>query len=128
GKEDYYVFNDWNALMTYADAGADNDVARGLAGLQQSLREPSINAVMVREVGMPVCRAFAAFARGDYAQAVHDLFGVRAHAQRFGGSHAQRDILDLTLLEAARRDGQEKLVRGLLAARKSARVFRPESK
>ena len=35
---------------------------------------------------------------------------MRPIAHRFGGSHAQRDVIDLTLIEAARLDGQ-----GLLA-------------
>ena len=34
---------------------------------------------------------------------------VRDMASRFGGSHAQRDVLTLTLIEAARRSGQQVL-------------------
>jgi len=43
----------------------------------------------------------------------------RAH--RFGGSHAQRDVLDLTLIEAARRAGMETLAEGLVAERVAVR-------
>jgi hypothetical protein len=70
-----------------------------------------------REVGLPTCRGFAAFARGDYAAALDELFGVRPFAQRFGGSNAQRDILDWTLIEAATRAGQHSLGRSLVQAR-----------
>jgi hypothetical protein len=42
---------------------------------------------------------------------------VRNQAQRFGGSHAQRDLLDLTLIEAALRDGQRALAQALAAER-----------
>jgi hypothetical protein len=42
---------------------------------------------------------------------------LRAIANRFGGSHAQRDVLDLTLIEAALRSGQPALARALVAER-----------
>ena len=60
--------------------------------------------------------------QGDLA---HALFGeaadliasVRDIAHRFGGSHAQRDILSLTLIDAARRAGRASLARHVLAER-----------
>jgi len=48
------------------------------------------------------------------------LRDVRNGAARFGGSHAQRDLLDLTLIAAARRDGQTALERALIAERAAA--------
>jgi hypothetical protein len=44
---------------------------------------------------------------------------VRAHSQRFGGSHAQRDILQLTATEAALRAGRRSLARALIGERLS---------
>ena len=38
---------------------------------------------------------------------------VRYRAQAFGGSHAQRDIVHRTLIEAALRDGQHGLSQAL---------------
>ena len=46
---------------------------------------------------------------------------MRSGAHRFGGSHAQRDVLDLTLMEAAPRGGMEALARGLEAERVALR-------
>jgi hypothetical protein len=46
---------------------------------------------------------------------------VRNSAARFGGSHAQRDVLDLTLIAAARAAGEGSLERALLAEREAAR-------
>ena len=57
--------------------------------------------MMSREVGLPFARAVAAFGRGEYATVVDELLPMRGHANRFGGSHAQRDIVHLTLVEAA---------------------------
>jgi hypothetical protein len=46
-----------------------------------------------------------AFHRGAYDQAVALLQPVRFDLWRIGGSHAQRDIVDWTLTEAAVRGG-----------------------
>ena len=56
---------------------------------------------MAREVGLPLMRGLLALARGDADAAVDLLYPVRTLARSFGGSHAQRDLIDLTLLAAA---------------------------
>jgi hypothetical protein len=50
---------------------------------------------------------------------------VRHIAHRFGGSHAQRDILDLTLIEAAFRAGETRLNAALAAERLAAKPASP---
>jgi hypothetical protein len=67
----------------------------------------------------------AAFSDGDHAQCVALLRPVRHRAHRFGGSHAQRDLLDLTLIEAALRAGDQSLARGLTAERLAVRPRSP---
>ena len=52
---------------------------------------------------------------------------IRAIAHRFGGSHAQRDLLDLTLIEAALRSGDGALARALTTERSMARPDSPLS-
>ena len=61
------------------------------------------NHGMAREVGLPLMRGLLAFARGDDDAAADLLYAARGEAQRFGGSHAQRDLIDQTLLAAAAR-------------------------
>jgi hypothetical protein len=59
-----------------------------------------------------------AFRRLDaYGQAVDLLRDLRLIAHRFGGSHAQRDVLALTLVEAALRGGARNLAKALTAER-----------
>ncbi len=58
-------------------------------------------AETTRRVGLPACRALIAFGRGDYTRAISLLARLPALAHRIGGSHAQRDVLHLTLLQAA---------------------------
>ena len=42
-----------------------------------------------------------AYASGDADEACRLLYPLRTVAHRFGGSHAQRDLIDQTLLAAA---------------------------
>jgi len=97
-----YPFNDWHAAMAYMNAGRDADVARLLAPLESRRNEVDH---WIAEIGQPLIRGFQAFHRKDYVQAVELLHPTRYIANRFGGSHAQRDIIDWTLTEAALRGG-----------------------
>ncbi|AUA55410.1 Uncharacterised protein [Achromobacter spanius] len=117
GGTGYYAFNDVHALMAYL--GASNDAAaQQLIGAMEAAAESSgTNAMMTRAVGLPVAHALVAFARQDYALAADLLRDVRLIAHRFGGSHAQRDVLALTLVEAALRDGARSLAKVLTAER-----------
>jgi hypothetical protein len=67
-----------------------------------------------------------AFAKGDFDAAADLLYAVRGQTQRFGGSHAQRDVVDLTLLAAcARGSGRRALGRALLNERTLAKPATP---
>jgi len=54
----------------------------------------------------------------QYDVAVELLLKTRDVAHGFGGSHAQRDIINLTLLSAASKQGDASLVRHLRNERK----------
>jgi hypothetical protein len=66
-----------------------------------------------------------AFARGDAAQACTLLYPLRTRAHHFGGSHAQRDLIDQTLLAAAARGTDTALGRALLNERRLAKPVTP---
>jgi hypothetical protein len=88
--------------------------------------EPGTNGMMTREVGLPVGRALLAFGRGAYVEAVDLLRHIRLVAHRFGGSNAQRDVLSLTLVEAALRGGgSPRLARALAAERMQLKPSSP---
>jgi tetratricopeptide (TPR) repeat protein len=116
-EERFYAFNDAHAVMAFVGAGDWASVDRTIASLERAATESGTNGMMSRDVGLPLARALAAFGRQDYAAAIEHLTPVRPHAQRFGGSHAQRDLLQLTLLEAAFRAGRTSLGRALAAER-----------
>ncbi len=73
--------------------------------------------MMAREVGLPLALGIRAYARQDYAAAAELIHATRDGAHRFGGSHAQRDLLSLTLIDAAHRAGLAPLARHILAER-----------
>lgn len=114
----YYAFNDVHALLAFLGAGRASAVRQVLQDLEASARGTGgINVMMAREVGVPLGRGFQAFAQGRYEEAIDLIEPVRDTANRFGGSHAQRDLITLTLIEAAIRAGQVNLARHYLAER-----------
>lgn len=113
GEDGFYAFNDAHAMMAFVGAEKWDLAGTVLKTLAERLEGAGSNAAMTRDVGLPLCHALYAFGRGDYESAVDLLRPLRNIAVRFGGSHAQRDLLDLTLVEAAKRDGQHGLVRAL---------------
>ncbi|MDH3694937.1 MAG: tetratricopeptide repeat protein [Gammaproteobacteria bacterium] len=114
----YYAFNDLHALMALLNARRDQEAQQLLQDMEVTAQsDVGINSMMSREVGLPAARAFAAFAHGKYAEVVDDLMHVRTRANRFGGSHAQRDVLNQTLIEAAIRSKQHGLAHNLVNER-----------
>ncbi|EHK65462.1 tetratricopeptide repeat protein [Achromobacter arsenitoxydans] len=117
GGTGYYAFNDVHALMAYLGAGDGAAAQELIAAMEAAAEGGGTNAMMTRDVGLPAARALAAFVREDYALTVDLLRDLRLIAHRFGGSHAQRDVLALTLVEAALRDGARSLAKALTAER-----------
>lgn len=120
----YYAFNDANAMMALVGAGRTDAQKRLIAAVKRGAEAEGTNGMMSREVGLPAVEGFAAFGRGEYAKAIEFLSPIRAKANRFGGSHAQRDMFSWTLTEAAIRAGDRALADAFVAERLS---WKPES-
>jgi hypothetical protein len=92
----YCAFSDLHAMMAFA--GAQRwDLARALLAAQsRRILQRGTNSDMTRLVGLPACRALQAFGHGDYATAENLLSRLTPLAHRVGGSHAQREVLELT--------------------------------
>lgn len=116
-----YAFNDAHAMMAFVGARRGKAVEVLLEAQHEVMEDVTDNSMFTREVGHPVARAIRAFGESDYAETVRLLRRVRRVAHKFGGSHAQRDLLDLTLIEAAFRDGQQSLASALIAERRAMR-------
>ena len=120
-----YAWNDLHAMFAFVGADRPALQKQVLQAQQRTMAEDSDNAGFTRDVGHPACRAVAAFGHGDFASAAALLRDIRSHAHRFGGSHAQRDLIDLTLIEAALRGGDRALAAGLTAERQAMRPHSP---
>jgi tetratricopeptide (TPR) repeat protein len=124
----YYAFNDTHAMMAFAAVGRDA-AARTLLGAMEgrATEAGGTNRRMTRQVGLPVCRGLLAFSRGNYEATIDALLPIRYVAHRFGGSHAQRDLIAQTLIEAAMRGKRYRLARALLAERTALKPSSPQS-
>ena len=76
---------------------------------------------MTAEIGLPACRAVLAFVEDRHDDVISELMPIRRTLHHFGGSHAQRDALQRTLLESALRAGRYELARALTSERLGVR-------
>jgi len=72
-------------------------------------------------VGRAACDAAAAWRAKDHARVVARLAPVRHELHRIGGSHAQRDLFTLILLDSAMKTGNPALAKTLRAERAALR-------
>ena len=110
-----YAFNDLHAVMVYALAERE-DLVREVIDANGHESGTS-NARALELSGAGLLRGFGVFALGDARDATEHLFRSRSHSAVIGGSVAQRDVIDQTLLAAAARSGDEGLVRALVSER-----------
>ena len=123
-----YAFNDVHAMMAFvADGRAEAAETVLNATERYALDADDTNVAMTRIIGIPFCRALQAYAAGDYGSAVDQLLPIRYRTHRLGGSHAQRDIIALTLLEAAIRAGRFALARALANERTALKPTSPQN-
>ena len=91
------AFSDMHIALTQAVAGNDPALeahTRELDDLARKGRYPSGPLVPA------VSRAFAAFERGDFSTAIDALEPIAGELERIGGSRAQLDLVEFTLLQA----------------------------
>ena len=101
--DSFCTFNDLHAMLAFVGA-RDWERAQQLeAALVASHSQQTRYGQTTRQLGLPACRALIAFGRGDNTLATTLLASLPALAHRLGGSHAQRDVLHLTLLQAIER-------------------------
>lgn len=124
-----YAFNDMHAMIAFVGAGHSKEQQAVLeaqrAVLDGGLAGAADNREFTREVGHPATRAIQAFGQGRYVECIELLRPIRHSAHRFGGSHAQRDLLDQTLIEASRRAGFDELTTALVRERVALRPRTP---
>jgi hypothetical protein len=116
-----FVFHDMHAAL--AELGSDQEalVERRLAAMRATAAGDDEPASLYREVGIPLVEGLMAFHRGHHEAAVALLLPLRFDLWRVGGSHAQRDVVDWTLTEAAIRGDMRDVALALANERLGAR-------
>jgi tetratricopeptide (TPR) repeat protein len=127
GEGGFYVFNDLHALVACAFAGREQDTRRMLATLERSAAGGGTNAENLRAVGLPIALAVVAMAAGRPGEALEQLLPVRSRSYRIGGSHAQRDLVQLTTIGAALAAGNGRVARALAAERTEQKPASPHN-
>lgn len=110
----FCTFNDIHAMLAFVAADDWARAERLMATLMTHRSTATHYDRVSTQIGVPACRALLAFGRGDLVLATTLLASLPAQAHRLGGSHAQRDVLNLTLLraiEGIRRPARTALIR-----------------
>lgn len=96
----YCSFSDVHAMLAFI--GAQRwDLARRLErDLAAAQLLASRHGASTRAFGLPAARALMAFGRGRHTLAITLLASLPPAERHLGGSHAQRDVLHLTLQQA----------------------------
>ncbi len=120
-----YPFNDWHAAMAHLGAGREAALDGILAAYGSGQTGGAENVRWAQQTGRPLIGGFMAFWRGDYQSAVELLHPARFIANGFGGSHAQRDVIDWTLTEAALRGGLSDVAEAMAQERLAMKPHSP---
>lgn len=105
-EDDDLIFVSLHYLMALVSHG---DPARADAMIERIAEwadRDTTQGHVVRSVGLDVAEGLRAHRRGDYAACLDRLDSARYRWDPLGGSHAQRDVFEIVMLDAARRSGQ----------------------
>lgn len=106
---------DWHVAMTFAAAGEDAALEQWIQGIEELVkagRYPSGATIPT------VARAFAAFQRGDYDATIDLIVPMLPDRERMGGSRAQIDLVEATLMRAYLNAGRAGEAEQLVANRR----------
>jgi tetratricopeptide (TPR) repeat protein len=125
-------FNDLHRVLALLGAGEQAQAERWVARCAQRLMDATdatrTQHAVARDTALPLLRGLLALGRGDGDEAARLIYAARATASRCGGSHAQRDVLDQSLLAAAAQGSpgtRDTLGRALINERLLAKPMTP---
>jgi len=118
------AFADTHAALAFAATGSDAALSR----LIDALRDLDAKGhPLAGTLTLPLVQGVAAFMRRDYDETIRQIEPVLPQLVRIGGSNAQREVFEDTLLEAYLRSGRyeqaETMLRRRLDRRPSTRDY-----
>ena len=108
------AFADLHAAFAEAATGDDSSLQGRIAGMQSLARDGRLPP---GEVAPALCAGAASLGRGDYADAARVLEAALVELPRIGGSHAQREVFEDSLIVAYLRSAQSARASRLLRSR-----------
>ena len=112
------VFTDIHFVMSLAREGRFDAAERLIDSMKAySGDETRYVSNVIQTLGVPLCESIIAFEKGQYDAVIDGILPLRHVTGPVGASHAQRDIFDLYLLEAALRAKKIPLAQKLLQER-----------
>ncbi len=118
-KDDHVMpFTDMHFMLALTGARRVQAGRDYLDSLEKFSRQKGNDAALVTaSTGIPVAKFMQAYAEQRYGDAVDILLPIRRELAPLGGSHAQQDIMNQMLIDAAICDGRIEVARSLLAER-----------
>jgi hypothetical protein len=116
-REHLLAFCDVHWVLGYAAAERFTDARAVLDGMRARATEDGPEAERYRTAAVPLAEGLLQHYEGAHEQAAATLLACRDRVHLIGGSHAQRDLFELLLIDATRAAGMEDRHRALLAER-----------
>ena len=113
------AFGDAHAALALAGSGNADALGNMIDGLRA---EGERGNALAGEVMLPLVQGLHAFAHEDYKEAVRYLGPLESQIVRIGGSHAQREVFEDTILEAYLRAGDLDRAEAMLQERLGRRT------
>ena len=112
------VFADAHYMMALATGDDRQTSARWLESAERYAEdEAETQSVVMRACGLALCAAVAALRSCDHDRVIDLLYPLRGDIHAIGGSHAQRDVFEQMLIQAAIAADRLPLARALLSER-----------
>lgn len=122
----YFSFIDTHYLLALAAAGRRDKARMMLDALHEyALTSAETTAQVTARVNGTLCEALFAFRQNDCARTVELMAPLRDEIHALGGSHAQRDLFEEVLVDAAQRAGRNTYARAVLSERTALRPANP---
>ena len=120
------TFFNANYMMALLATGRRDAADVLVAAMRNDTARHDPGASRAVDAGVAISEGLRAFHDKDYGRAVDLMLPVRYDLYLFGGSHAQRDVFDQTLVLSAIRSGRDALTRALVAERETRHRQVPE--
>lgn len=109
------TFGDVHALITFGMSSDGESLRRLTRSISNyASHGGTYDGDAAARISLPLAQAFDAHQKHDYDRAVRSLLDAQSNFNAMGGSNAQRDVLDIFLIDCAMAAGKRNLARVLI--------------